>query len=203
MPTLFNRVYQRPVSAVSRREKLTGLGLLLLLALTITAVAWQVLADRTPLFDVPAPAAPRAVPTPRLPPLKDAAWQGPKHTRRFAPDDLYTKINGRADFFLQRGLTALDFGTYQRAADGRRVDVYRYEMDTPADAARTFADEKPPNAAPLDLGDQAYTAPGAVYVQAGSAYLQVLADAPDESGTQAALDVAADLVTAETSTPGN
>lgn len=201
MPTFLRRRYARPLDQVSRTERLVGVGLLALLAAAVGALAGRVLSDRAPLFELsPEAAEPdaggSAAPAAVLAELALPGWTGPAQLRRFAPDELYLKIDGRAELYLQHDVAGLTFAAYRRADDPQRgLDVYCYEMRDAACAGRIYDLERPPDAAALALGDAAYQAGGAVYFRRGSAYVQVLPAAAEDA--DAALELARRLAEAD------
>jgi hypothetical protein len=191
MPTFLGRRYARPPEAVSSTEKIVGALALLLLAGIIAAFAVQVATNRDYLFNVaegggtPAEPLVATFPDPGL-----AGWRPPAQVERFSPDDLYIKIDGRADALQGFHVVGLTFGTYTGADDpAPSVDVYWYDMGTPANAEAVYRSEAAPGT-PLAVGAAGYQVGGAVFFWKGASYVQVLPSQPDEAGGQAALQIA-------------
>jgi hypothetical protein len=134
-------------------------------------------------------ASPDAFPEPGL-----AGWEAPARVFRYAPDTLHEKINGRAEVYLHYGVVGLTFGTYRHQTNaGRRVDVYWYRMTAPTGARAVYEAEAPPSMPPLDIGERAYRAGGAVFFQRGAHYVQVLPAGLDEASAEAAEHLARQL----------
>jgi hypothetical protein len=218
MPTFFGRRYERKSEAVGNTEKALGILILLLVAAVLVAFAVQVATNRDYLFDVAEdanmPSTPQATgvraeavsqPAVRAPPLRTGfkgepsvfpapgieAWRAPSRVERFAADDLYVKIDGRAETYLQFGVVGLSFGTYQHAGDpARMIDVYWYDMGEAANAAAIYQSEKPPDCPTVSIGDAGYQVGGAVFFCEGSSYVQVLPGSLDEADADVALTIA-------------
>lgn len=208
MPTFFARRYMRPAKAVGRTEKTVGAVILLLVAAVIAAFVYQIATDRNYLFDVGehvyrgAPASAVAARAGAGPAADDAArnlfpeveldgWHRPQQVERFNADSLYVKINGRADAYLKFGVVALTFGHYDRQDDAERtVDVYWYDMGTPANALGMYRSEQAPDATPVSLGQAGYQVGGAVFFCQGSSYVQVMPSGLGDADARAALTIA-------------
>ncbi len=171
MPTFFARRYFRPVAAVSRTEQAVGAFILLLLAVIFGGMAWHVRSDRDdPFAPVLVGEPARAWQFPELP-----GWQPPEAAEHYASDELYLKINGRAEFYLQHQVTGLVFGTYTHVLNpDRTIDVYCYTMRTAEAARAAYEAEKPADGIALDSDATGYTSAGAVFACVAAHYLQVL-----------------------------
>jgi len=201
MPTFFARRYSRKLEAVTRTEKALGILILLLVAGIVAALAIQVTTNRDYLFEVSdaedAQSSPMAQDTAPLEPqnpfpdpeLKD--WRRPRRTDRFTADDLYVKIDGQAEAYLQFHVVGLTFGTYEHKSDpDSAVDVYWYDMGEPANAQAMYHSEEAPGAVPVAIGREGYQAGGAVFFWKGPSYVQLLPTGLDESHSRAALKIA-------------
>jgi hypothetical protein len=114
-----------------------------------------------------------------LPPaLAGDGWSdGP--VSRFDAENLYVKINGRADFFLARGFRALTFVTLS-GPGGAAVDLELYDLGSPENALGAFVAERPPDAkATTERGTSWYLARNALFLARGSSYLRAIGS--DES----------------------
>ncbi len=236
MPTFFARRYMRKIDDVGRTEKVLGVVILLLIAGIVAAFVIQVATNRDYLFEVvreetqregvppsvrvgnglvrgeshetpsvPHPQRGWGTPAPfSVPSL--TGWVAPKRVDRFTADDLYVKINGRAEVYLRFHVVGLAFGTYEHVSDAdRSVDVYWYDMGEPANALGMYAEEEAPGGAPISqgappslrvgdgpvsIGDRGYQVGGAVFFCKGSSYVQVIPTGLDESDARAALAIA-------------
>jgi len=201
MRTFFGRRYLRATDAIGRTEKLLGVLVLLLLAAIVAAFAVQVATNEEYLFTVD-DAAYRvserardvAVAEQTLPSLNDPRWRAPTQVSRYTPDNLYQKINGRADAYLQFHVVGLTFGTYHHRTDADRiVDVYWYDMGEPVNAFGMYRSEAPPDAAPVSIGEDGYETGGAVFFSKGSSYVQVVPTGSEDDDRSIALEIAEHL----------
>ncbi len=118
-------------------------------------------------------------------------WQAPGRVLHYTPGNLHKKINGRAEIYLHYGVTGLTFGTYRhRVEAGHYVDVYWYHMGEPGNALAVYRAESPPDMPPIAIGDRAYRAGSAVFLQSGAHYVQVLPGSLDDVDAAAAERVA-------------
>ena len=208
MRTFFARRYMRRIEQVGNTEKVLGIVILLLAAAIVVAFVLQVATDRDYLFSVdeqayapaapePADAEPEAArrstgqeenpfPDPRL-----EDWRPPLRVDRFTADNLYVKIDGRAEAYLRFHVVGLTFGTYWHEGDGERtVDVYWYDMGTPENALEMYRSEQPPDGTTIPIGRAGYQVGGAVFFCKASSYVQVLPSRPDDAAADAALRIA-------------
>ncbi len=198
MPTVFGRRYVRPIEAVSTPEKIIGPLILLLLAGIIVAYVVQVATDREYLFTAgpaldtpsePPPAAP-TVESP-FPDPGITGWRAPAQVARFTPEELYIKIDGRADAYLQLHVVGLVCGTYEHESDrDRAIDVYWYDMGSLASAQAMYESERPPQATAIAVGAAGYQSGGAIFFWKGPIYAQVLSSRPDDLDAETALRIA-------------
>jgi hypothetical protein len=115
-------------------------------------------------------------------------WQVPSQVDRFTPENLYIKINGRADVYLQFHVVSLIFGTYFHQTEGERtIDVYWYDMGTPANALGIYQAEASPGAEPVPVGQNGYQVGGAVFFHKGGCYVHVLPADPEDAGVALAI----------------
>ncbi|HEX9620751.1 MAG TPA: DUF6599 family protein [Polyangiaceae bacterium] len=108
---------------------------------------------------------------------------------RFAPDDLYKKINGRADFFLARGFVELTFVSLVGEKDASlSVDVEFYDMGTPENALGAYAGEKAEGASTESRdGSTWHFEKNALFVARGRNYARGIGSA-DSAEVRAALE---------------
>jgi len=176
------RRHHRPTYSLT--EFRLGLGLLAVLAGMASWVAWRgarpdpnLFADPHALLDPGVSAAPRG----SLPPgLATAGW-GESGLARFDAQNLYVKIDGRAEFFLARGFKDLAFVTLRDAtAPGTAVDVEFYDLGSSANASGALAGEKAPEIpAQSHDGSTWYVARNALFFARGSYYIRAIGS--DES----------------------
>lgn len=98
---------------------------------------------------------------------------------RFDAENLYVKINGRADFFLSRGFRSLTFVTLE-GPSGTVVDVELYDLGSTENALGALAAEKPPETkASSGGGTSWYVARNALFLARGESYARAIGS--DES----------------------
>lgn len=198
VPTLFARRYARPIAAVSRTERAVGIVILLLVAAVVVAFVVQVATNREYLFNVPTNDASDAGATPQRPtsrnPFPDPGlpgWLAPTRAERFTPHDLYVKIDGRAELYLQHHAVGLVFGSYTHQAQAERaIDIYWYDMGTPENAVAMYQAEAPSAITAVPIGDAGYQVGGAVFFRQGSSYVQVLPSRLGDEDAPTALKIA-------------
>jgi hypothetical protein len=195
MPTFLGRRYARPPEAVGATEKAIGAFVLVLVVGILAVFGVQVATNQDYLFTVDESNAAQAEqPAAAFPALGVEGWRSPAEVERFGADDLYVKIDGRADALLRFHVVGLTFGTYTYNRDpAQSVDVYWYEMGAPANAEAAYRSEAAPSATPVTCGAAGYQVGGAVFFWKGASYVQVLPSQPDEAGGRAALKIAEQL----------
>jgi hypothetical protein len=98
---------------------------------------------------------------------------------RFDAENLYVKINGRADFFLSRGFRSLTFVTLE-GPSGTAVDVELYDLGSAENALGALAAERPPETkASSGGGTTWYVARNALFFARGESYARAIGS--DES----------------------
>jgi hypothetical protein len=201
MATFFARRYMRRPEGVGIVERSLGAIIVLLLAGVVTVYVRQVITDKGYLFEVEEaayrdPQEQAASPNPFPDPVV-TDWCVPREVSRFTPENLYQKINGRADTYLQFHVVGLTFGTYyHRTAPDGLIDVYWYDMGRPVNAFGIYRSEASPEAAAVPIGNDAYATGGAVFFWKGTSYVQVLPTRFDESDARVSLAIAERLATA-------
>ena len=113
-----------------------------------------------------------------VPGLAAQGW-GEGTVSRFGADDLYVKINGRADFFLARGFRSLAFVTLAGPGDAT-VDVEAYDLGSAQNALGALAAERPTETATESAGGTSwYVARNALFLARGTSYVRAIGS--DES----------------------
>ncbi|MFQ5590421.1 MAG: DUF6599 family protein [Phycisphaerae bacterium] len=126
-----------------------------------------------------------------FPDLDLPEWQSPSNVARFDAENLYQKIDGRAEAYLKFQVVRLVFGTYSHRSDSERtVDVYWYQTDRPDNAYAMYRSEAPVDAARVALGREAYRAAGAVFFCQGASYVQVLPASFNDADARVSLRIA-------------
>jgi hypothetical protein len=120
----------------------------------------------------------------------DAPFQPPNGWRvmgaveRFDPENLYVKINGRAEQFLSYGFVELVAATLlSDAHPDAFIDVFIYNMGTSLNAFGVFAAERS-SGEPADHGEKAYASEGSLFFRTGTYYVQIIASDGSERSMQ-------------------
>jgi len=197
MWSFLSRRYMRPIGQVGVVERTLGIVILLFTGGIVATFVVQATAVRAPAADGVSRASAQGNATneaaPPAIPLMEAAfpdpgvrgWRAPERVFHYTPENLYTKINGRAPAYIEAGFVALRFGVYTSDADARwTIDVYWFDMGRGENAETMFRAEAAPGAAAVTVGDEAYQTGGAVFFRQGAAYVQVV---PAEFGEADAL----------------
>jgi hypothetical protein len=140
----------------------------------------------TGLSDAQVRAELQAVPEPQrtiaaMLPLIDlpAGWtlgeSGSRYIETFSADNLYEKIDGRAESFLQYSVKGMAYTFYHPTGDpSNELQLYIYEMADPLKALGKYGSEKPDEAQSIPVGDEGYTAAGSTHFYSGRYYIQIV-----------------------------
>jgi hypothetical protein len=125
------------------------------------------------------PAAQRAVAA--LLPLDDvpAGWElgdlGGRHLETFNGENLYEKIDGRAESFVQYDVTGAAYANFHpEGDDSGEVQVYVFEFASPLKAFGKYGSEKPQDARTIAIGAEGYAAAGSVSFYQDQYFVQVV-----------------------------
>jgi len=147
----------------------------------------------------PAPAATKpvaSVPNDSLPTLPPelSAFSAPE---TFTADNLYDKVDGKADLYLTAGFVGLQC---QRLALKATNDVWMewfvYDMGTPPQAFSVFSLQRRAEAQTLDLTPFAYQTQNSLYFVSGRYYVEAVTAMPTEPMMAAMLAMARQFVMA-------
>jgi hypothetical protein len=177
------RHYRRTYSLAEVRWGLLVLGVLVAIAIW---VFWkgkhpdpELFSDGAKLLAAPGPGAPAADRGP-LPGLAGAGWRE-ERIAQFDPENLYVKIDGRADWFKAFGFKRLYGVLLVSEKDPTvTVDVEMYDLGKAANALGCYGGERAPDIKPVisDTGLH-HIARNALYMARGPYYLRVIGS--DES----------------------
>jgi hypothetical protein len=130
-------------------------------------------------------------------PLADlpAGWtvekSGSRYIETFNADNLYEKIDGRAESFLQYGVKGMAYTFYHPASDSsNEIQVYVFEMADPLKALGKYGSEKPEEAKVIPVGTEGYTTAGSTLFYASRYYTQIVSTADDPKFSNFALELA-------------
>ena len=97
---------------------------------------------------------------------------------RFGPDDLFQKINGRAELYHAAGFVSLQCQRFQRAADegdsDRWAEAFVYEMASHRAAFSVYSTQRRSGVDKVELGDFAYRTANGLYFVHGPFYVELV-----------------------------
>ncbi|MCP4591544.1 MAG: hypothetical protein GY842_12440, partial [bacterium] len=101
-------------------------------------------------------------------------WDAPAETREYTPLNLWEKIDGRAEIYLQLDMQSMHFGTYRDRNDAdRAIDVFWYTMAESDGAFGIYRAEASGHAPKIDVGNEGYGSDGNVTFWKGRDYVRV------------------------------
>jgi len=181
-----------------------------------TAAAASPAVATAPALVTPAPAAPvgeglskpevdaelATVPEPQralasMLPLTDlpAGWvvgkSGDRHLESFNAENLFEKIDGRAESFIQYDVKGMAYTNYHPAGDdSNEIQLYIFEMGDALKAFGKYGSEKPDEAKALPLGTAGYSSAGSTLFYSGPYYTQMVSTTDDPKFSAFALELA-------------
>ncbi len=130
-----------------------------------------------------------------LPPGWTPGKSGTKYIESFNADNLYEKIDGRAESFLQYGVKGMAYTFYHPTGDpSNEIQLYIFEMADALKALGKYGSEKPDEAKVIPVGDEGYTAAGSTLLYAGKYYTQIVSTQDDAKFAAFALELAKRVV---------
>jgi hypothetical protein len=179
----------------SRLEKGVSLGVLLCLAAIAGFVFHQqfflnpaVLVARNTQLSRPAPA--------KAPSSPAAAWLPPEVVEfgapeSFTPDNLYDKIDGKAELYTAAGFSCMNCQRFAlKAAPDQWFEWFAYGMNGPQEAFSVFTVQRRTEGHALDIAPFAYRTQNALYFLCGTNYVEVVASAATQPLMDAVIDMA-------------
>jgi hypothetical protein len=145
------------------------------------------------LGSVPEPQRPLAalLPLSDLPTGWVVAKSGDKHLETFNADNLFEKIDGRAESFIQYDVKGMAYTFYHPEGDeGSEAQLYIFEMADPLKAFGKFGSEKPEVATAIPVGSEGYTSAGSTFFFLGKYYTQIVTTKDDAKLAEFSLDLA-------------
>jgi hypothetical protein len=96
--------------------------------------------------------------------------------------NLYEKIDGKADLYLQNEFVSLSCRRYSsKSAEQNWAEVYIYDMTNGENAFAVYSLQKRSETTPLDWAQFGYSASDSVYVAAGKYYIEIFLSSEDNS----------------------
>jgi hypothetical protein len=115
-----------------------------------------------------------------VPPGWTLAKLGERHIETFNADNLFEKIDGRAESFIQydvRGMAYADF--HPDGDESSDVQVYVFEMGDTLKALGKYGAEKSEDVKTLPIGSAGYSSAGSIIFYSGPYYTQVVTTTDD------------------------
>jgi hypothetical protein len=132
--------------------------------------------------------------TPTTLPPELAALSAPE---TFAPDDLFNKIDGKADLYLTAGFVQLRCQRFAlKAANDVWMEWFVYDMGALPQAFSVFSLQRRSEAQALDLTEFAYQTQNALFFVSGRYYIEAVTAMPTEPMMAAMLAMARQFVVA-------
>ena len=108
--------------------------------------------------------------------LTPKGWELYDNVLQFKPENLYEKINGRAEYYLSYDMIKMTFAGFRRSTDNNNfINLSIYDMGTPSNAFGVFSGERSLGVPPLKLGRDAYRSEANYYIWHGQYYIQIIA----------------------------
>jgi hypothetical protein len=116
---------------------------------------------------------------------------GDRHLETFNADNLYEKIDGRAESFIQYGVKGMAYAFYHPTGDAsNELQLYVFEMADSLKALGKYGSEKPEEFQTVAVGDGGYTSAGSLLFYAGKYYTQIVSTKDDPKFAAFALELA-------------
>ena len=126
-----------------------------------------------------------------LPPDWTVGKSGERHLETFNADNLYEKIDGRAESFIQYGVKGMAYAFYHPTGDpSNELQLYIFEMADPLKALGKYGSEKPDEFKTVAIGNEGYTTAGSTLFYSGRYYTQIVSTQDDPKFAAFALELA-------------
>jgi hypothetical protein len=112
-------------------------------------------------------------------------------------DNLYEKIDGKADLYLNNGFISLQCRRFtDKSAKDRWAEVYLYDMANSENAFAVYSLQKRSGSSPLNWAQFGYSTSDSVYAAFGKYYIEILLSSEDKPLLAAAQNAAKQLSSA-------
>jgi len=115
-------------------------------------------------------------------------WKPMGEVEFYNADNLYEKIDGKAEQYLDYDVVGLQTATFVHKDGKRFVDLYVYDMGEPLNAFGVFSAIRYPDEPPIDLGQGGYKSDGYFFWK-GKYYTQIILSDPGEETEKFALNL--------------
>ncbi len=137
-------------------------------------------------------------------PLTDlpAGWTigklGDKHLETFNAENLFEKIDGRAESFIQYDVKGMAYTYFHPVGDdSNELQLYIFEMANDLKALGKYGSEKPEQTKPVEVGTEGYSASGSLLFRTGKYYTQIVSTKDDPKFNEFALAIAKRVAAAQ------
>ena len=108
--------------------------------------------------------------------LTPKGWDLYDNVLQFKPENLYEKINGRAEYYLSYNMIKMTFAGFIRSTDNNNfINLSIYDMGIPSNAFGVFSGERTLEAPTIKIGRDAYRSEANYYIWHGQYYIQIIA----------------------------
>ena len=147
------------------------------------------------LATVPDPQRPLAsmLPLVDIPTGWTVSKYGSKHMETFNAENLFEKIDGRAESFTQNNVAGMAYTSYHPTGDdSNEVQVYIFEFDhsKPFRAQSKYNSEKPEQSDPVKVGTEGYASAGSLLFFTDPYYTQIVSTKDDPKFAAFSLEMA-------------
>jgi hypothetical protein len=126
-----------------------------------------------------------------LPPGWTVGKSGERHLETFNADNLYEKIDGRAESFTQYGVKGMAYTFFHLTGDtSNDIQLYIFEMPDALKALGKYGSEKAEEAKPVAIGDEGYSSAGSILFYAGRYYTQIVSSQDEPKFTAFGMELA-------------
>lgn len=123
--------------------------------------------------------------------LTPRGWEIFDKVKHFTAQDLYERINGRAEFFLAYDMIRMTFASFiSRVNKGQFIDLSIYDMRTPTNAFGVFSGERAPGEQPVRLGRAGYRSDANFFIWKGRYYIRIISSEATEEFKKIGMDLA-------------
>jgi hypothetical protein len=123
--------------------------------------------------------------------LSPPGWSLDERVDVFSANNLYERINGRAELYLAYDVISMTTATFIKDdAWGDFLEVSVFDMGNPVNAFGIFSIERFPGEPPLHLGRLSYRSDANIYIWKGSYYIVVVSSGQLEEMGRKTLDLA-------------
>jgi hypothetical protein len=113
----------------------------------------------------------------------------------YSPSNLYEKIDGKADLYLNNGFVSLQWRRYaDNSGSGKWAEIYMYELGNSENAFAVYSMQRREESTPLDWAQFGYATSDAIYAAAGKYYIEAAVSSEDAGLLNAASTAVKNLV---------